>query len=149
MGLLDSVLSGALSNLAGGAAQGGAGAAAGGISPELIKVVVGMLGNDSPLGGLGGLIGKFQNAGLGDVASSWVSNGENMPVSPNQIQDALGTDTLSQIASQLGMSHGDAAGSLSQMLPQIINQLTPQGQAPAGGLGNMGDLLGALLGGQR
>jgi uncharacterized protein YidB (DUF937 family) len=148
MGLLDSVLSGALSNLAGGAAQGGAGAA-GGISPELIKVVVGMLGNDSPLGGLGGLIGKFQNAGLGDVASSWVSNGENMPVSPNQIQDALGSDTLGQIASQLGMSHGDAAGSLSQMLPQIINQLTPQGQAPAGGLGNMGDLLGALLGGQR
>lgn len=148
MGLLDSVISGALSNLAGGAAQGGAGAV-GGISPDLIKVVVGMLGNDSPLGGLGGLIGKFQNAGLGHVADSWVSNGDNLPVSPNQIQDALGSDTLGQIASQLGMSHGDAAGSLSQMLPQIINQLTPHGQAPAGGLGNVGDLLGALLGGQR
>lgn len=149
MGLLDAVLSTALSSLAQGA-QTQAAPAAGGIGgADLLRVVVGMLGNDSPLGGLGGLIGKFQNAGLGHVVDSWVGSGQNMPVSPNQIQDALGGDVLGQIASQLGVSHGDAAGHLSQMLPEIINQLTPKGQAPAGGLGNMGDLLGALLGGAR
>ena len=57
----------------------------------------------------------------------------------------LGSDTIANIARQLGVSHGDAAGQLSQILPQIVDQLTPQGQAPVGGLGNMGDLLGMLM----
>lgn len=112
----------------------------------LLPVVVGMLANDSKLGGLGGLLEKFNQAGLGDVAKSWVGTGENAPVTGDQIGQVLGGDVLGDLASKLGMSHSDAAGSLAQMLPGIIDKLTPHGQAPAGGLGNSGDLMGMLGG---
>lgn len=112
----------------------------------LLPVVVGMLANDSKLGGLGGLLEKFNQAGLGDMAKSWVGTGENAPVTGDQIGQVLGGDVLGDLASKLGMSHSDAAGSLAQMLPGIIDKLTPHGQAPAGGLGNSGDLMGMLGG---
>ncbi len=135
MGLLDTVI--------GALAQGGAGG--GGGQADLLRVVVGMLGNDAPGGGLGGLISKFQQGGLGDVVASWVSTGQNLPVSADQVHQALGSDTIASIAQQLGISHGDAAGQLAQMLPQVIDRLTPNGQVPAGGLGDVGNLLGSLL----
>jgi uncharacterized protein YidB (DUF937 family) len=56
----------------------------------------------------------------------------------------LGSDTIANIAQQLGLSHGDAAGQLAQVLPQVVDKLTPQGQAPAGGLGDIGGLLAQL-----
>lgn len=112
----------------------------------LLPVVVGMLANDSKLGGLGGLLEKFNQAGLGDMAKSWVGTGENAPVTGDQIGQVLGGDVLGDLASKLGMSHSDAAGSLAQMLPGIIDKLTPHGQAPAGGLGNSDDLMGMLGG---
>ena len=104
-----------------------------------------MLGNDAAGGGLGGLVAQFNKSGMGDVIGSWISSGQNLPVSGDQLSQVLGSDTIANIARQLGVSHGDAAGQLSQILPQIVDQLTPQGQAPAGGLGNMGDLLGMLM----
>ena len=134
MGLLDSVI-GALGQAQGqGQGQG-----------DLLKVVVGMLGNDSPLGGLAGLASKFQQGGLGDVLQSWVSTGQNQAISPDQLHNVLGNDTISALARQLGLSNGDVAGQLSSLLPQVIDQLTPHGQVPQGGLGSAGDLLGALL----
>jgi uncharacterized protein YidB (DUF937 family) len=133
MGLLDSVI--------GALGQGGQGQAQG----DLLNAVVGMLGNDSPLGGLAGLAAKFQQGGLGDVLQSWVSTGQNQPISGDQLHDVLGSDTLSALARQLGVSPGDAAGQLSSLLPQVIDKLTPHGQMPQGGLGQAGDLLGALL----
>jgi uncharacterized protein YidB (DUF937 family) len=138
MGLLDAVI-GALGQGGGGAGGGGA------MQGQLINVVVGMLGNDSAGGGLGGLVSQFNKSGMGDVIGSWISSGQNMPVSGDQLSQVLGSDTIANIARQLGVSQGDAAGQLSQILPQIVDQLTPQGQAPAGGLGNMGDLLGMLM----
>ncbi len=140
MGLLDSVLGAA------GAMMGGKQQQQGGGLGALLPVVVGMLANDSKLGGLGGLLEKFNQAGLGDMAKSWVGTGENAPVTGDQIGQVLGGDVLGDLASKLGMSHSDAAGSLAQMLPGIIDKLTPHGQAPAGGLGNSGDLMGMLGG---
>ena len=135
MGLLDSVL---------GAAMGGQGSPAGG-NAALLNAVVGLLGNDSAQGGLGGLVTKFQQSGLGDVVASWISSGQNMPVSADQLRGALGDDTLGQLARQSGGSQSDVLGQLTQLLPQVVDQLTPQGQLPQGGLGNVSDLLGMLM----
>ena len=156
MGLLDSVL-GAVMNQQGGqsagtsSTTGGLGGLGGLIglvasNPQLLQIITGMLSNGGTEGGLGGLIGKFQQAGLGDAMRSWIGNGPNQSVSPDQMTSALGEDTISQIAAQLGLSQGEAAGQLSQVLPEVINQLTPAGQAPQGGLGNSGDLMGMLGG---
>jgi len=140
MGLLDSVLGGVLGSMGGGQ-QG----AAGGGNAALINAVVAMLANGSAQGGLGGLLEKFQQSGLGDVAASWVGTGQNQPVSPDQISNVLGGDTIGALAQQLGMGHGDLAGQLSQILPQVVDHLTPGGQAPQGGLGGIGDILGQLM----
>jgi uncharacterized protein YidB (DUF937 family) len=152
MGLLDSVLGaamgggqqgGGLGNIL-GAVLGGGQQGGGGLNSQLINAAIGMLGNDGAQGGLGGLAAKFQQAGLGDAMNSWVGSGDNHAVNGDQITSALGSDTIGNIASQLGMSQGDAAGQLSQILPGLINHLTPNGQAPTGGLGNASDLMGML-----
>jgi uncharacterized protein YidB (DUF937 family) len=135
MGLLDSVL-----GMVTGGQQGGGNAA-------LLNMVVGMLANnsgDSGGGGLADIVGKFQQAGMGDVVSSWIGTGQNAPISGDQLGNVLGSDMIGNIAKQLGVSHGDAAGQLAQMLPQVVDKLTPNGQAPAGGLGDIGSLLAQL-----
>ena len=151
MGLLDSVLGAVM-----GGGQQQAGAASGGglasiigmvaSNPQMLQVVTGMLSNDGGHDGLGGLVAKFQGAGLGDAMSSWIGGGPNQPVSGEQVSSALGSGTIADIAAKLGVSHGEAADQLSQMLPNIINHLTPGGEAPAQGLGNSGDLMGMLGG---
>ncbi len=151
MGLLDSVL-GAVAGQMGGQQNQAASGGLGGIlsmvanNPQMLQVITGMLGNDGQQGGLGGLMDKFQQAGMGDVMGSWVGGGQNQAINGDQLSQVLGGDALSGIAERLGMSQGDAAGQLSQILPGLIDQLTPQGQAPAGGLGNSGDLMGMLGG---
>lgn len=139
MGLLDSVIS-AAGSMMGGQQQEGGGLGA------LLPAVVGMLSNDSQLGGLGGLMERFNNAGMGDVVKSWVGTGENASITGEQISQVLGGDMLGKLAAQLGMNQGDAAGSLAQMLPGLIDKLTPNGAAPEGGLGNAGELMGMLGG---
>jgi len=148
---------GAVMNSPGGQSAGGAGASgglAGGLggliglvasNPQLLQVITGMLSNAGGEG-LGGLIGKFQQAGLGDAIASWIGSGPNQQVSPDQMSNALGEGTLNQIAAQLGLSPDAAAGQLSEVLPKVIDHLTPDGQIPAGGLGNSGDLMGMLGG---
>ena len=139
MGLLDSVMS-AAGSMMGGQQQDGGGLGA------LLPAVVSMLSNDSQLGGLGGLMERFNNAGMGDVVKSWVGTGENASITGDQISQVLGGDLLGKLAGQLGMNQGDAAGSLAQMLPGLIDKLTPYGTAPEGGLGNAGELMGMLGG---
>lgn len=85
-------------------------------------------------GGLGGLVEAFKQKGLGDVASSWVSTGENLPISAEQIQQVLGNEQVQQIASKLGIPVGDASQGLASMLPQVVDKLTPNGAIPEGGL---------------
>jgi uncharacterized protein YidB (DUF937 family) len=152
MSLLDSVLGSVMGSQQ---PQAGAAAGAGGFgsliamvasNPQVLHAITGMLSNDGGQGGLGGLMAKFQQAGLGDAASSWVGSGENHAVTGEQMSSALGEGTISDLAAKIGMSNGDAAGSLAGMLPGLIDKLTPHGAAPAGGLGNSGDLMGMLGG---
>jgi uncharacterized protein YidB (DUF937 family) len=137
LGLLDSVLGPVL-----GGAQGGA--PGGGDQAALLHPVPGMLVNDAPGGGLNGLVEGFQRGGLGDVMSSWISSGQNRAISPDQLGQVLGSDTVSALTRQSGGQSGDLLGQLAQLLPQVIDQLTPQGRVPASGLGNTSDLLGML-----
>lgn len=153
MGLLDSVLGSVMQN--GQAPQAGAqGGLAGMVgmvgmvgmlasNPQLIKAVAEMLGQE---GALAGLISKFEQAGLGSVVQSWIGGGPNQAVSGAQITSALGSDFVSEVAGKIGVQPDDAAGQLAQFLPQIINQLTPDGQAPQQGLGSSSDLMGMLGG---
>ena len=147
MGLLDSVM-GAVLGGGNSQAQGGLGGIIGSLAnnPQLLQAITGMLANDGAQGGLGGLMEKFQQAGLGDAIGSWVGTGENQAVSGDQISQALGPDTISDLAAKFGLNAGDTAGQLSQILPGLIDKLTPHGQAPSGGLGNSADLMGMLGG---
>ena len=88
-------------------------------------------------GGVGGLVEKFQQGGLGDIVSSWVGTGANLPVSAEQIQSVLDGSQLGELASRLGIDPQQAAEMASQYLPSIVDRLTPNGEIPAGG-----DLLG-------
>jgi uncharacterized protein YidB (DUF937 family) len=88
-------------------------------------------------GGLPGLLQKFQQSGLGQHAESWVSSNANLPISADQLHQVLGSGAIASIASQLGMDHAQVSGGLAQLLPQLVNQLTPNGSVPA----NHADLL--------
>jgi uncharacterized protein YidB (DUF937 family) len=147
-GLLGNILGAVMGGGAQQAQQGGLGGILSSVmqNPQMMNAITGMLSNDGGQGGLGGMMAKFQQAGMGDVVNSWVGSGDNMPINADQLSQVLGSDTLSNLAQQMGMQPGDAAGQLSQALPDIINALTPNGQAPEGGLGNMGDLAGMLGG---
>ena len=152
MGLLDSVIGALSGGQQAQGAQGGAGGGLGGLiglvtsNPQLMQLAASMLSNEGGHGGLGGLVGKFQQAGLGDAMGSWIGTGQNQPVSGDQLTNALGSGTMADLASKLGVAPGEAAGQLAQVLPGLINHLTPNGEAPAGGLGNAGDLMGMLGG---
>ena len=130
---------GGLDALLGGGAGGGSNAGGG-----LAGVLGGLLANDGQMGGLGGLVSKFEQAGMGDVIGSWVGNGENQPVSPDQVQGALGSDAISGMASKLGINAQTLLPLLASVLPLLINQMTPQGKVPEQGLGNQQDLMASL-----
>lgn len=126
MGLLDSVM-GALSGKGSG--------------NPLMDAVLSMV-NNPQTGGLEGLLAKFQQNGLGHVSDSWVSTGKNLPISADQITSALGSEQLGSLAQGLGLSQGDLSAKLSQLLPEVVDKLTPGGQVPDAN--SLGDLLGSL-----
>ena len=82
------------------------------------------------LGGLGGLLEKFQQSGHGDVAKSWVGSGQNQPISPGQLSSALGPSLIKTLAEKTGMSEQDVTAQLSNILPAFVDKLTPQGRVP-------------------
>lgn len=107
------------------------------------KVMSGVLGNSgNPLaasvlqmiqnqpGGLPGLLQSFHDKGLGGVASSWVSTGQNLPISADQINSVLGSDAVKQLAQKAGINPDTASSALSALLPQLVDKLTPNGQVP-------------------
>jgi uncharacterized protein YidB (DUF937 family) len=122
MGLFDKVVSIIGDNISGSTESKG-----------LLQQAINLIENPE-VGGLSGLIEKFQNGGLGDVASSWVGKGDNLPVSGEQIRTVLGDDTIRGIAEKLGLSGVDASSSLAKLLPHVIDKLTPEGTVPEGGL---------------
>jgi uncharacterized protein YidB (DUF937 family) len=118
MGLLDSFL-GKLTGAGGGSGSG-----------DIVNSLIGMLGNQET-GGLAGLVENFTKNGLGDIVSSWVGTGANLPINADQIIKGLGQGQLSQLASKVGMSPNDLSASLSKILPEVVDKLTPQGKLPA------------------
>ena len=104
----------------------------------------GMLGGG---GGLGGLLSQFQNAGLGNVAQSWVGTGPNQPVSPDQLHQVFGDQQVNQWAQQTNMQPHELLSQLSQYLPHAVDQMTPGGQVPsASGDGGAFDGAGINMG---
>jgi uncharacterized protein YidB (DUF937 family) len=85
-------------------------------------------------GGLQGVIQSFKDKGLGDIMSSWIGTGQNLPISGDQLKTGLGADLIGQLASKIGVSPDVAAAKLSEILPGIIDKLTPEGTVPDSGL---------------
>jgi uncharacterized protein YidB (DUF937 family) len=143
MGLFDSVLGQVL----GGGQQSPQGGASGGMDMGAIAGALGgLLANNGSQGGLGGLVSKFEQAGMGQVVNSWIGKGENAPISGGQLGDVLGSETVTNIASKLGINAATLLPMLATMLPQLIDHLTPHGEVPAQGAGNHDDLLASLSG---
>ena len=130
--------------------QGSAIATEAGFDPAALAGLQGAIEQE---GGIDGLVTKLRDGGLGNQVDSWVSPGDNQPVQPDQIQQALGPDTVQRLSAGSGLDIGQLLPLLAMFLPQIINMLTPNGKVPDGGLnqaaGNtdLGGLLGGLLGG--
>jgi uncharacterized protein YidB (DUF937 family) len=81
-------------------------------------------------GGLGDLMKQLQEGGQSDAANSWVGKGQNKPIAPGDLANALGADQIDAIASQAGLSRDDLLKGLSQYLPDVVDHLTPDGRLP-------------------
>jgi uncharacterized protein YidB (DUF937 family) len=127
MGLLD-LIGGVL-----GQQQQGAGGTSPGMAQVLTQLIAGQGNSQSQGSGLMGLIDQFRQAGLGHVADSWVSNGPNQPVSPQQLRQVFGNDQVEDMAQQSGMSQESFLSQLSQHLPRVVDGMTPNGQVPEEG----------------
>jgi uncharacterized protein YidB (DUF937 family) len=111
-----------------GQQQGGASS---GMGQVLTQLLAGR--NYTQGGGLGGLIDQFRQAGLGHVADSWVSRGQNQPVSPGQLRQVFGDRQIDDMAEQAGMPQDDFLNQLSQHLPSAVDRVTPNGEIPEEG----------------
>jgi uncharacterized protein YidB (DUF937 family) len=95
-------------------------------------------------GGLGALLARLNEAGLGEQVASWIGKGQNLPVSAEQISQAFGGAGLGDMAALLGMSGDQLAGKVAELLPQVVDGLTPDGQLPSAEGTDMAQALGSL-----
>ncbi|PCE24411.1 YidB family protein [Burkholderia ubonensis] len=130
MGLLD-IVGGLLGGQAGGNSQS-----------ALLSAALEFINNQP--GGLNGLIEKFKAGGAGDIIGSWVGTGENQPISPDTLQNVLGSDAVGALASKFGVDPAQASGILAQVLPHVVNHATPNGEVPADGQVDTSNVLGTL-----
>ena len=156
MGLLESVIGGLLGGQSTGANTGSSGMGGmGGVLSSLLgggqagagnqglggllsgQGMGGAMGGAMGGGGIGGILAQFENAGLGHIAQSWIGNGPNQGVSPQQLQNVFGQDQVQGMASQAGMEPGDFLSQLSQHLPSAVHGMTPNGQVPDDGSMNV------------
>lgn len=82
-------------------------------------------------GGLGELVDSFRQNGHGEAADSWVKSGPNRPIEPNQLEQAIGSDTLANLERQTGLSKEELLARLSRSLPEAVDKYTPDGRLPA------------------
>lgn len=133
-----------LSSLLSGFGGGTGGDAAGGLA--------GLASAVQAEGGLDSLVGKLNDAGLGDQVSSWIGPGPNQAIDADQLGAALGPDEVQRLSAGSGIDIAALLPMLAAFLPQIINMLTPDGNVPEGGLGQAAQSqlpdLGSLLGGE-
>jgi uncharacterized protein YidB (DUF937 family) len=143
MGLLDI----AESMIASQFGSGNSGGLPGGLGSSNVLGAVLNTVNSQP-GGLAGVLESLTQGGLGGAVNSWISTGQNMPVNPQQVQGALGSGVVTDLASKLGVSPDLAGTVLSQLLPHVVDHLTPTGQVPASGMSGAGiDLVKSILSG--
>ncbi|MEO8096406.1 MAG: YidB family protein [Acidobacteriota bacterium] len=138
---------------------------------DILKTVTGMMGGTAsgqaagvpnPLegllqmlsqreGGLNGLVTQLRHSGLGDVVGSWIGTGQNLPVSAEQLGGIFSAEQMTNFAKMLGTNIGTAQAHMTELLPQVIDKLSPQGTLPEGDdwMSQAGSMLGGLLGGQR
>lgn len=128
MGLFDELASKASSLLGGEGGEGGE-------QSGLVGGIMEMLTNKESVG-LSGLVQSFQEKGLGDIISSWIGTGSNLPISADQIKEGLGSDMIQNLAAKAGISQEDISAKLATLLPDVIDKLTPDGTV------SEGDLLG-------
>ena len=124
MGILDDVLGKVKEAVGGG----------GGEHSALVNELLGLLSGGSEGGGLQGVIQSFKDKGLGDIMSSWIGTGQNLPISGDQLKNGLGADLIGQLASKIGVSPDVATSKLTEILPGIVDKLTPEGTVPESGL---------------
>ena len=108
------------------------GAAGGGslASGDLAGGLGGLLAGLGGAGGLGSLLDQFQRSGYGDAMDSWVGRGQNQRLAPQQLAEALGPDALGELEQQTGMGRDDMLSELSDILPEAVDELTPEGRLP-------------------
>ncbi len=131
--ILGSILGNALKGLAGGSQE----AAPAGI-PDILGQVLGK----TDLGSVGGLLQQLEQSGLGSQVASWLGEGQNLPVSVDQLRTALGEQNLGQLASQFGLPADDLLRHLADHLPGAIDSMSPDGTLPSGGGGTLAKDLG-------
>ncbi|MDR3566838.1 MAG: YidB family protein [Syntrophobacteraceae bacterium] len=119
---------------------------AGGLQGQKGELVEGAMGflTSRETGGLEGLAQTFKEKGLGHVISSWVGEGENAAITPQQVEEVMGRDVVQELAQKANISVDEAKTQLSQLLPSLIDKVTPEGKMAEGGLLDKGmELLGA------
>jgi uncharacterized protein YidB (DUF937 family) len=145
VGILDEMVKGATGAAAG---KGGLGQSLG-LEPQhgaLADAVLGML-TSGERGGLPGLQQSLQSKGLGDVVSSWIGTGRNQPVAGHELESALGSTVVQQLAAKAGIDPRMASAALATVLPLVVDKLTPHGSVPA--QQSMLDIAAGLLAGRR
>lgn len=113
---------------------------------RLLQATLALLADNGQTGGLRGLVERFEEAGLGNVIHSWIGTGENVPITSEQLHEVLHAGQIQQIAEEAGMDEQSVEHELTDMLPKLVDTLTPAGHIPAGGLGNMSALLDHFIG---
>jgi uncharacterized protein YidB (DUF937 family) len=133
-----------LGQLTGGQGDGQSGttAGAGGMLAALLPLVASFLRS----GGLNKILSGLQQQGLSSQAASWVGTGANEPVSGAQLEEAIGSDQIEAIAQQLGLSHEQAADAVAEVLPRVVDQVSPEGALPAEP--DLDDLFAKIAGGK-
>lgn len=121
-----------LGGLLGGGASGSPGTSAKGVNTAAVVAALGpLLAKLLKSGGLSKMVRGAQTSGLSAQADSWVGTGANAPVSAQEVRGVVGDDTVTELAQQAGISDDQAAEVLAQVVPQVVNGLTPDGKLPA------------------
>jgi uncharacterized protein YidB (DUF937 family) len=119
--------------LGSGRGSGGAGGGLGDILGQVLGGGAGAGSGNGDLGGLGGLLEKLNQGGYSQHTQSWVGTGQNMSLPANAIRDVFGQHGVTAIAKHAGLSEDETSAGLAQLLPEIINHVTPQGRVPQAG----------------
>jgi uncharacterized protein YidB (DUF937 family) len=136
-----------LGGLLGGGGQGQGGGGGGKGMAAMAAVAAPMVVKFLQGGGLNKLLGGFQEKGMADKAESWVGTGENKPITPQELEQVVGTEEIDQIAQQTGASREQTEEMLAKALPEVVNRVSPNGQLPD--QAQLDQMLGQMAGPQQ